>query len=150
MRLLKDITEYEEAVHAYNEELAFFQGLGRQNDDISRKQSKAGLAFLAYLFDYLKLHSFWLSWSPGGVLIAAEHLGVPVQEVILTNNHLESFNCRLKKKFFAHYMHSGWLPRVDYWVLLMITHVIPNFLTAREDQQKLTDYYRNMRRLSDE
>ncbi|KAG2145254.1 hypothetical protein DEU56DRAFT_934815 [Suillus clintonianus] len=134
-----------EAVHAYNEELAFFRDSAGRMMTYREKNPK-----LAYLFDYLKLRSFWLSWSPGGVLVAAERLGVPMQEVIRTNNHLESFNCRLKKKFFAHYMHSGRLPHVDYWVLLMITRVIPDFLTAREDRQKLADYYRNMRRLSDE
>jgi hypothetical protein len=64
MRLLKEITNYEEAINAYNIELQYFKVLSTGRiDALSKKASKGGLVFLAYLKTYLNIQGFWLSWS---------------------------------------------------------------------------------------
>ncbi|KAG0692955.1 hypothetical protein DFH29DRAFT_985619 [Suillus ampliporus] len=92
MLLLKDITDYDLAVARYNEELAYFKQISKARVPLVKAKGKAGLAFLAYFQDYLKTRSFWTLWSPGGVLLAAERMGVPLEKVAKTTNHLESFN----------------------------------------------------------
>ena len=59
MRLLKEITDYNEAINAYNIELQYFKALGTgRTDALSKKASKGGLAFLAYLKTYLNIRGF--------------------------------------------------------------------------------------------
>ena len=144
MRLLKEITTYSEAITAYNNQIMHFKQLGHEDDRISKLQSKAALSFLHYLNSYLRIQSLWLAWSMGGVIKAAKHLKIPVNDVPRTNNHLESFNGHIKLKYFKMYMHSGWLPRIDLWVLLVITRVIPDFFCERADRQAQQAYYINM------
>lgn len=146
MHLLKEITDYDQAISAYNVELQYFKslGIGRANT-LSKKTSKGGLAFLAYLKTYLNIRGFWLSWSRAGALEAALRLGVPVEKIARTNNHLESFNGRIKGKWFAPYIHSGRLPRIDHWILTMITKVLPSFFEERIERRRQHDYFLDMR-----
>ncbi|KAF7332853.1 hypothetical protein MVEN_02390300 [Mycena venus] len=145
MRLLKEIDVYEDAIAEYNTELRYFKALAAKRTDIDKWKSKAGLAFLAYLQSYLKVREFWLSWSVAGVHEAASRLGVPISEIARTNNHLESFNGRIKGKFFAHHMRGGRLPRLDYWVLIYITEALPNFFAEWAEKRALATYYSRMR-----
>ena len=80
----------------------------------------------------------------GGVIEAASHLKIPVDDIPHTNNHLESFNGHIKLKYFDMYMHSRWLPHIDLWVLLVITQVIPDFFRECADHQAQQAYYVNM------
>ncbi|KAJ7156431.1 hypothetical protein C8R43DRAFT_883829 [Mycena crocata] len=144
MCLLKEITDYNEAVAAYNTELAYFRSLTRKRDKISKQQGASGLAFLAYLQGYLKHREFWESWSLAGVQKAAEKLGIPASLIARTTNHLESFNGRLKGKFFAHHMHSGRLPRVDHWVLILLTEALPTFFAEWAETRQRLDYYTSL------
>ncbi len=145
MQLLKEITTYPEAITAYNNQIMRFKQLGCKDDRISKLQSKAALSFLHYLNSYLRIQSLWLAWSMGGVIEAAKRLKIPVDDIPRTNNHLESFNGRIKLKYFKMYMHSGRLPRIDLWVLLVITRVIPDFFHERADRRAQQAYYVNMR-----
>lgn len=146
MSLLKDITEYSEALEAYNQELVFFRSLGTaRNSDLNRKKSKGGLAFLAYFKSYLDVRSFWLSWSKAGVIEAARRLGIPVNKVPRTTNHLESWNGHLKKKWYMAYHRSGRLPRIDTWVLITITKVMPEFFKEVAEEERRADYFFSMR-----
>lgn len=146
MRLLKEITDYPEALEAYNLELVFFRKLGvRSNSLLDQKRSKAGLAFLGYLQTYLKSWSFWLSWSKAGVLEAAHRMNVPVEKVAQTTNHLESFNGRLKGKHAEVYQHSGRLPCIDRWVLNLITKVMPDFFEEYDERLQSANYFHDMR-----
>ncbi|KAJ6589631.1 hypothetical protein B0H19DRAFT_1304015, partial [Mycena capillaripes] len=121
MKLMKDVEIFEEA------EIAHFTRLSRRRDEFSQVQAKGALAFLAYFRSYLKLRDFWLSWSVAGAMEAAKRMGVPLSEIIRTTNHLESFNGHVKGTHFEPYIHSGRLPRIDSWVLTLITKVLPNF-----------------------
>lgn len=146
MRLLKEIIDYPEAITAYNLELEYFKALGRKDDLVSQKQSKGGLAFLAYLGSYLRLRSFWLAWSKAGAIEASTRLNIAVDKVPRTNNHLESFNCRIKNKYFEAYSHAGRLPRLDLWVLIITTKIMPGFFQELRDRKDRRAYYAEMRR----
>ncbi|KAF4581688.1 hypothetical protein EYR40_002700 [Pleurotus pulmonarius] len=84
--------------------------------------------------------SLRLSWSPAGVNKAAEILGINPQHVARTTNHLESFNGRIKGKYFEPYQRSGRLPRLDAWVLLYVTRVIPDFFTEYAERRNFATY----------
>ncbi|KAL6307979.1 hypothetical protein BKA93DRAFT_707554, partial [Sparassis latifolia] len=144
MRLLKVITNYTEAIAAFNTELQYFRMLGEKNDDEARWQSKAALAFLAYLQDYLKTRSFWKAWSRAGVIEAAARMGVLETQVARTSNHLESYNDKMKNIHFEPSKHSGRLPRIDVWIAVLITDVIPKFFENLHEARELADYRNKM------
>ncbi|KAJ7144005.1 hypothetical protein C8R44DRAFT_915867 [Mycena epipterygia] len=125
MRLLKTIRIYEEAITEYNAQVLHFTQLSKSRNTITKAQGRAGLAFLTYLQGYIKVREMWESWSLAGAEEAARRMGIPVSKVARTTNHLESFNGRLKNIYFTPHMHSGRLPRIDFWVLTMITKVLP-------------------------
>ncbi|KAA1472867.1 hypothetical protein DENSPDRAFT_766670, partial [Dentipellis sp. KUC8613] len=64
----------------------------------NKKLVDAGLAFIEYLQSYWMSEDLWRSWSQWGRNKAAKHLNVPVEGVLPTTNHLESFNGLLKSK----------------------------------------------------
>jgi hypothetical protein len=146
MRQLKEHVVYDEAVADYRAEVRYFQGLGQKPSTLAKKMSKEGLNFLAYFSRYIVLKSFWLSWSKAGVLQAADQLGLPVNKVARTTNHVESFNGRIKGKFFSAYnSQSGRLPRIDVWVLTLVTKALPAFFQSLKDKSTLNDYYISLR-----
>ena len=51
----------------------------------------AGISFLDYLSETWMALPMWSSWSHWGRLIAASLMNVPVEGVVPTTNHLESF-----------------------------------------------------------
>ena len=64
--------------------------------------------------------NMWRSWSEWGRRKAAERIGIPVQSVIPTTNHLESFNCIIKRKFIRSWLRSGNRLRVDFLILILV------------------------------
>ena len=144
MKLLKDISDYNDAIALYNVEIHYWKLQQAKRDKICRSQAKGALAFLQYLNSYLGNKAYWQSWSPAGAIIASQFLGIPVQRVARTNNHLESFNGRIKGKYYKPYQHSGRLPRIDVWVLLAVTTVMPDFFKEQHERQALRDHYANL------
>ena len=144
MQLLKEITSYSDTIQAYNNQIVHFWQLGEKDDRLSQLQSRGALAFLHYLNSYLRVPSLWFTWSMGGIIEAARCLKVPVHDIPHTNNHLESFNSCIKLIYFEMYMHGGCLPRIDLWVLLIVTKVIPDFFQEWADCQVQQAYYVNM------
>ena len=131
-RFLKQQTEtcdYTKTVKLYNTELTYLKQLGKQLG-IVKKQSRGGLAFLAYFHGYLKVKSFWQVWLRAGLIHAAE---LDPDLIPTTNNFLESYNGHIKGKFFASYQHGSCLPHLDVWVLLIITIVMPCFFKELAD-----------------
>ncbi|EAU81091.2 hypothetical protein CC1G_09733 [Coprinopsis cinerea okayama7 len=74
-----------------------------------------------------RTEAFFFSWSKAGAIQAAEKLGIDPDDIQRTNNPLESFNGHLKGTYWDPYSHSGRLPRLDLWVRLVITDIIPDF-----------------------
>ncbi|KAF8119572.1 hypothetical protein EV363DRAFT_1461654 [Boletus edulis] len=148
MKQLKDITTYKTAVTLYNEELSYFKKLMKtptRDNPLIRTKANATLTFLMYFQDYLKSEALWLSWSPGGVLEVACRMGVQPNRIAKTTNHLEPFNGHLKNKFSGPYHHSGRLPHLDVWVVILLTCVLPDFFDRRDDRMKRDEYQHAMR-----
>ncbi|KAK6974774.1 hypothetical protein R3P38DRAFT_3239002 [Favolaschia claudopus] len=127
---------YEDAVEQYNTEVRYFKSLKARRNALDSSKGAAGLSFLSYLHSYLKVRDFWLAWSVAGAKEAAARLGVPLSDIARTNNHLESFNGRIKGKFFAPHMRGGRLPRLDYWVLDSSSTSRRCFQTSSQSGQK--------------
>ncbi|KAJ7838337.1 hypothetical protein B0H13DRAFT_1650852, partial [Mycena leptocephala] len=147
MRLLKVITDYDEAISEYNAQVTHFKNIAkaRNSGSLAKNQSKGALGFLAYLQGYLKARELWESWSLAGAEAAARRMNVPLSHVARTTNPLESFNGRIKGVYFAPYMHSGRLPRIDNWILIMITRVLPEFFERWAERREQKLYYTDMR-----
>src|SRR5882762_7804660 len=147
MEILKKVSTHTEAISLFNNELAHFQQFATQPDDISKGQGKAGLAYLAYFRGYLQDPAFWKTWSPASAAEAAEKLGIPTKKVACTTNHVKYFNGILKGPLFTPYTRSGRLPRLDAWVLLLLTQVLPLFFHEKQRKLALRDYRHEMRTL---
>jgi hypothetical protein len=147
MKLLKDITTHTEALSLFSDELKFWTRTGKNRDSISKSQAKAALDFLKYLNGYVELEAYWISWSPAGAIEAAQRLSIPVSRIARTTNPLESFNGRIKGKYYLPYQHSGRLPRIDVWIFLLVTVVMPDFFKEIRSKQEMQNYYTKMRTL---
>ncbi|EJF55564.1 hypothetical protein DICSQDRAFT_73485, partial [Dichomitus squalens LYAD-421 SS1] len=112
---------------AFKEEEAFFRALHSRRAGSEKKRGAAGIKFLKYLSSFLATEEYWKQWSRAGVLDAAATLGVTPEEVPRTTNHLESHNNHLKGDYFADHTHGGRLPRLDIWIIVLVTAVIPDF-----------------------
>ncbi|KAJ3749740.1 hypothetical protein EV360DRAFT_76209, partial [Lentinula raphanica] len=66
-----------------------------------------------------------------GRCTAATKIGVPVYSMIPTTNHLESFNCVLKRKFIGNWLRSGKRLRIDLLILILITRILPDIFSRR-------------------
>jgi hypothetical protein len=76
----------------------------------------------------------WQSWSEFGRIRASSILKIPIDGVIPTTNHLESFNAILKRKHLAALLHSGHRLRFDSLIHLLITRVLPDIFKHRKAQ----------------
>lgn len=112
------------------------RGQGRGNNvDSGGTGSRRPLA------SYLSTREFWTQWSRAGVLELAAMLGVPVEKVPRTTNHLESHNNHLKGDYFADHSHGGKLPRLDVWVIVLITQVLADFFFRRANSHALAGHW---------
>jgi len=82
-----------------------------------------------------------MSWLKAGAVKAAQILDIPVKDVPRTTNHLESFNGRIKQKYFTAYQCSGRLQQLDVWVMIMVTQVMVDFFNEYNQRQRAADYY---------
>lgn len=139
-RLLKEITEYNIAIAAYNSEVLYYRSQEQSVIEVVRKQALGALSFLSYLQDYLKDRAFWCTWSAASAVEAATRLNIPINTVPRTTNHLESFNGRLKNRYFQPYLRSGRLPRLDVYVMTLIKDVIPRILAERIERENFMEY----------
>ena len=145
MELLKEITEHNLAVARLTEEIKHWEKIGQKRDTSSKCQAKAALDYLSYINTYVENEAYWMSWSPAGAIEAARRLGIPVSRVARTTNPLESFNGRIKGKYYKPYQHSGRLPRIDMWILLLVTTVMPDFFKEQKGKKEMQDFYASKR-----
>ncbi|KAF6747490.1 hypothetical protein DFP72DRAFT_1149006 [Ephemerocybe angulata] len=115
MKLIRDISDYATATSLFNSELAFFRTLAQRGT--TPLQKKQSKAGIHFL-NYL--HSY-----------------------LSVEDYWRSW--RLKNKFFKGYEHSGRLPRIDLWVLILVTRVIPEFFAGWVERRHQLAYYGAMR-----
>ncbi|TFK60149.1 hypothetical protein BDN72DRAFT_779776, partial [Pluteus cervinus] len=125
--LIRKMMTYPDALARYQTEIDYFTALKRNRTALPKKQGTAALRFLAYFKSYIQPEAIWKAWSLAGALEASEQLGIPLEKIARTTNHLESFNGRIKGTYFKPYQHSGRLPRIDLWVFLTVTNIMPDF-----------------------
>jgi hypothetical protein len=98
--------------------------------------AKSGLAFLAYMQSTWMPESLWQAWSQKGRFVAATLLNIPMEGVLPTTNHLESFNCLLKRKYIHRWKRAGARLRFDFLINIFATRILPEVYAARRSQQK--------------
>ncbi|KAJ3804757.1 hypothetical protein F5876DRAFT_82644 [Lentinula aff. lateritia] len=97
---------------------------------------EAGLEHIRYLQNYWMSRPLWESWSECGRLAAAARIGIPIEGIIPTTNHLESFNAVLKQKYLPRYLRSGHRLCFDALILLLITQILPQIYHRRNAQRE--------------
>jgi len=141
IELLKEITEHHTALARYHEEISHWKKFSHKRNASSKSQAASALAFLAYLSSYVENKAYWVSWSLGGAIEASKRFKTPIQQIARTTNPLESFNGCIKGKYFHPYQHSGRLPRIDVWILLLVTTVMPDFFKEKREKNEINDFY---------
>ncbi|CCO35184.1 hypothetical protein BN14_09299 [Rhizoctonia solani AG-1 IB] len=101
-----------------------------------------GLTHVQYLKTYWMTQALWESWSDHARVSAAALIGIAINRVVMTNNHLESFNGLLKQKLLKGYARGGRRIRVDILVFMLATKVAQSIFQRR----KLEEEERNMLR----
>ncbi|KAF7799757.1 hypothetical protein EIP86_010999 [Pleurotus ostreatoroseus] len=85
--------------------------VGSQSD--GKALCDGGLKYLDYLVKTWMPENMWKGWSRHGREEAAKRIGISLQDVIPTTNHLESLNKNLKHKWVPQWQHSGHRLRFD-------------------------------------
>lgn len=104
---------------------------GLLTNNTAKPAAEGGLAHLNYLDANWMSISLWQSWSEWGRLTAAAAIKIPVEGIIPTTNHLESFNAVLKRKYIQQHVHSGHRLRFDILIFLLITQILPQIYNHR-------------------
>lgn len=108
--------------------------IGVQTQDLMRMGGAVaakGLEHIRYLDSYWTTDALWHSWSDYGRQVAAGLLKCPFEGVLPTTNHLESFNGVLKRKHLAQWKHGGHRVRLDMFIMLLITQILPSIFEQR-------------------
>ena len=91
----------------------------------AKRHAGAGLAYLGYLRETWLDESLWSSWSRHGRDRASTKLQRPVEGILPTTNHLESFNAVLKRKYIPAWQRSGNRLRFDIFIHHLILKILP-------------------------
>jgi len=101
--------------------------------------AEKGLKHLnTYLLSNWCTESLWCSWSDYGHQIAAKILNCPLDGVLPTTNHLESFNGVLKRKHLHRWQCRGRRLRVDVLLRLLATKILPTIFEQRAAERNDT------------
>lgn len=101
---------------------------------------EATTQYLDYLLSTWLPLSLWQSWSDFGRLVASALLKIPIEGVLPTTNHLESFNRLLKRKYIPLWQRSGSRLRFDFLISILITHILPSIFADRRAQGEYTKW----------
>jgi hypothetical protein len=107
--------------------------LGQQGQS-ARAAAALGSSYLDYLHSTWMTECIWQGWSQKGRVVAATRLQIPVEGVLPTTNHLESFNGLLKRKYIPRWQHSGARLRFDFLIHILIAKILPEIYSLRRSQ----------------
>ncbi|KIJ48273.1 hypothetical protein M422DRAFT_248076 [Sphaerobolus stellatus SS14] len=91
--------------------------------------AKNSIEYLDYLVKTWFPEELWCSWSQNGRNKAAKILGVPLQHVAPTTNHLEAFNGILKRKYIRRFQKGGRRIHFDLLIFWLGTKILPGIFT---------------------
>ncbi|KAL7283273.1 hypothetical protein ACG7TL_002702 [Trametes sanguinea] len=120
-------TVFADAVQLLARERAALEG---EDDPAAEEVITGSRAHLDYLENYWLSEALWCSWSDYGRIRAAELLGCPIEGVLPTTNHLESFNGVLKRKHIRRWQRGGRRLRVDVLLHLFVFSILPSVFEA--------------------
>lgn len=112
-------------------------------DDIDNDGILSGaIKHLDYLAQFWLKRNLWESWSDFGRHAAAKVINCPLEKVISTTNHLESFNSVLKHHFIASKQSGGRRLRLDMLFYHLVSTIMPVFFETRllarlEEERKM-------------
>ncbi|KAJ6452842.1 hypothetical protein C8R45DRAFT_764927, partial [Mycena sanguinolenta] len=95
------------------------------------KAANKAIAHIDYLDTYWTTDNLWPSWSDYGRTVLASMLGIAVEGVIPTTNHLEAFNGVLKGTHLRRWRKGGRRIRVDVLIYALAVHILPSILKER-------------------
>jgi len=104
----------------------------------STSSATAGLAYLDYLTKTWLTEPLWQNWSQFRRIQAANALGITIQKVAPTTNHLEALNSVLKRKHIRRFQKGGRRLRFDLLIHLLVTRILPGIFQQRQVE---TEYY---------
>jgi len=113
-----------------------FEQLSASTTADSYAHAQGGRKHLNYLTENWMPLTLWQSWSEFGRVSASALLKIPVEGVIPTTNHLESFNGLLKQKHLATWLRSGHRLRFDFLINILITRILPAVYSHPRAQQQ--------------
>ncbi|KAG8729543.1 hypothetical protein FRC11_008513 [Ceratobasidium sp. 423] len=137
-RRLVESMDFDTAQALVNEEISALNRLAANS--IYASAAGKGLAHLGYLSSYWVTEALWECWSNSGRCAAAAVIGVAVHEVVMTNNHLESFNGLLKHKMLKGWSRGGRRIRVDILVFMLALKIAQSIFQKRrleEEERKM-------------
>jgi SWIM zinc finger len=135
IRLLAS-TNYQGALTLIDTERRWLNSL--VDDEANKPYVKGGIVFITYLSKSWMQEDLWRSWSAYGRNQAASRLGIPIEGVLPTTNHLESFNRVIKKKHLSYWQHSGYRLRFDVLIFHLIRHILPFVFAQVRQRDKAT------------
>ena len=118
----------------------YFQELAQ--GDAARPAAIGGCENLDYLVNNWMPVTMWRSRSEWGRLAAATVMKVPIpiEGVVPTTNHLESFNAILKWKHLTTWLHSGHCLHFDSLIHILITWILPRIYGRQKTHQEYLDW----------
>ncbi|KZT32968.1 hypothetical protein SISSUDRAFT_1037372 [Sistotremastrum suecicum HHB10207 ss-3] len=103
-------------------------------------QSRAILKHIDYLHKTWMSEPLWKSWSTYGRLEASARLGISVDGVLPTTNHLESFNGILKRKHILQWERSGRRLRFDFFIFLLVNRIMPEIFSQQRAKESYVEW----------
>ncbi|EPQ52484.1 hypothetical protein GLOTRDRAFT_95391 [Gloeophyllum trabeum ATCC 11539] len=127
-------TTLDEARTVIAQEQEFFEAM---LDGTHAGIAKNGLDHLVnYLLGYWCKEALWCSWSDYGRQVTARIMKCPFEGVLPTTNHLESFNCVLKRKHLRRWQRGGRRLREDMLLKILVTKVLPSIFHQRAFEEQ--------------
>ncbi|KAG8763646.1 hypothetical protein FRC12_008470 [Ceratobasidium sp. 428] len=134
-------TDFTTAQRAIQDERRYLGSLDPNSP--AGKAAAACIGYLDYLSMYWMTEKLWPSWSDYGRQVAADLTGLTIDAVLTTNNHLESFNGLLKRKFLPSLTRNGHRMRLDTLIMLLKIKVADVIFQQRRlrsnEKAKLTE-----------
>ncbi|THH14925.1 hypothetical protein EUX98_g9541 [Antrodiella citrinella] len=123
--VLLETISHDTATQLILSEQRAFEILASNPDPEAKKIASAGLEFVQYLTSTWMPTPLWKSWSKAGKISASQSIGIGVEFILTTTNHLEALNGRLKKKHLPQWQNSGHRLRFDILIYHLIFSIIP-------------------------
>ncbi|KAI0324238.1 hypothetical protein GY45DRAFT_1340931 [Cubamyces sp. BRFM 1775] len=121
---LLETVRYEDALHLVTSQECGLSRIASQG----AKGEKAAVAiksFVQYLQGTWMPMEMLRSWAKKGQVDVAALMKIPLEKVVTTSNHLESFNGKLKKAHIPQWQHSGRRLRFDILIYHLVADIVP-------------------------